>query len=94
MMNVREATGWAVGGLFLAVVYLGIGLFFHELLIGGNIDVGSAWSWVALLGWPLVFAAGIVCLCLLMAAIGLVLGAAYGVYIGARWAMARLRGRR
>lgn len=35
-------------------IYLGIGVVFHAILLGGTINWGSDWSLGMLLGWPVV----------------------------------------
>lgn len=35
-------------------LYLGIGAICHLIFIGAQFDWSSAWTWVWLLGWPLM----------------------------------------
>ena len=57
-----------------ALIYLGIGMLLHVLLVGTSLDWQSAATWAVLLVWPVVIAAA-------LAAIGLVIFVVISVFL-------------
>lgn len=72
-------------------IYLGIGALLHLLFVGAHFDWSNAWTWLWLVGWPMMLVALFAFAGLIMAGIGLIFAAAALLVIGSFSLAGKLR---